>query len=90
LIKWFNAIEADLIPKKPTAKYFVPPPPPPYDVPHTTVHFYVWQALGAIDHSQDPLLGNIKPSTHATAAELEALELVFASLSNDKLRGTIT
>jgi hypothetical protein len=61
-----------------------------YDVPHTTVHFYVWQALGAIDHSQDPLLGNIKPSTHATAAELEALELVFASLSNDKLRGTIT
>jgi len=60
-----------------------------YDVPHNTVHFYVWQALDAIDHSQDPLLDNIKMPIHATAADLEALELGFASLSNYQLRGTI-
>jgi len=58
-------------------------------VPHNTVHFYVWQALDAVDHSQDPLLDNIKSPTHARAIELEVLELGFASLSNYKLRGTI-
>jgi len=60
-----------------------------YDVPPNTVHFYVWQALNAIDRSQDPLLDNIKSPIYATAAELEALELDFAKLSKYQLRGTI-
>jgi hypothetical protein len=49
----------------------------------------VWQALNAIDHSRDPLLDNIKSPIHATASELEALELDFAKLSKYQLRGTI-
>jgi hypothetical protein len=60
-----------------------------YDIPHNMVHFYVWQALNAINHSWDSLLDNIKSPIHATAAELEALELDFAKLSKYQPRGTI-
>ena len=60
-------IKPQLLPRKKTAKYFVPPLIKlcfglrvlaggsyldlsfGYDVPHSTVHFYAWQALHAID-----------------------------------------
>jgi len=102
-----NAIQADLMPQKMTAAYFVPPMIKlccalhflaggsyldisfGYDIPPNTVHFYVWQALNAIDRSRDPLLDNIKSPIYATAAELESFELDFAKLSKYQLRGTI-
>jgi hypothetical protein len=60
-----------------------------YDVPHSTVHFYAWQALHAIDQSTDPFLDNIKSPTMQTAEVLEKLERGFAELCNFQLRGTV-
>ena len=100
-------IKPQLLPRKKTAKYFVPPLIKlclglrvlaggsyldlsfGYDVPHSTVHFYAWQALHAIDQSTDPFLDNIKSPTRATEEEREKLEHGFAELSNFKLRGTV-
>jgi len=60
-----------------------------YDVPHSTVHFYAWQALHAIDQSTDPYLDNIMSPTMQTGEELVKLEHGFAELCNFKLHGTV-
>jgi len=60
-----------------------------YDVPHSTVHFYAWQALHAIDRSTDPFLDNIKSPTMQTEFELEELEHGFTELCKFQLHGTV-
>ena len=100
-------IEPQLLPRRKTAKYFVPPVIKlclalrvlaggsyldlsfGYDVPHSTVHFYAWQAIHAIDRSTDPFLDNIKSPTMRTEEELEKLEYDFAELCSFNLRGTV-
>jgi hypothetical protein len=60
-----------------------------YDIPHTTVYIYAWQALDALDCSLHPYLDNIKSPTNSSAEEFEALENGFAKLSDYQVRGTV-
>jgi len=100
-------IEPKLLPRRKTAKYFVPPIiklclglhvlaggyyldlSSSYDVPHSTVHFYAWQALHAIDQSTDPFLDNVKSPTMQTVEALEKLEHGLVELCNFQLCDTV-
>lgn len=53
------------------------------------MHFYAWQAIHALDHCTDPLLGNIMSPIHASVAEFQELEHVFAKLLDFKLQGNV-